>query len=92
MGFLGFLGFQLPDFGARVHCWLCVRAIASSGGQNLGVSDKRVSEIRGYLRLPLKGYYKGSFKGLERGLEFPKLGVPYFGVLIMRILLFGVLY
>ena len=30
-------------------------------------------------------------KGLKNG-SFRKLGVPYFGVLIIRILLFGVLY
>ena len=50
-----------------------------------------------FLRVPLKGiekrYYKGSFKGLYKGLGFPKnWGVPYFGVLRTRILLFRVLY
>ena len=44
----------------------------------------------GYLRVPLKGSFKGSYKGSIgfQGLgSFRKLGVPYFGVLIIRILL-----
>ena len=42
--------------------------------------------------VPLQGYYKGSFKGLYKGLEFPKItGTVFWGVLIIRILLFRVL-
>ena len=37
-------------------------------------------------------YYKGSFKGLYKGLGFPKIRGSLFGVLIIRILLFRVLY
>ena len=51
-----------------------------------------VSENLGYLRVPLKGYYKGTMrvplKGLYKGLEFPKIRGTLFGVLIIRILLF----
>ena len=39
----------------------------------------------------LKGIYKGSIKGLGFRVS-EKLGVPYFGVLIIRTLLFGVPY
>ena len=52
-----------------------------------------VSENEGYLILGsfkgslIKGIYKGSMKGLGFGVS-EKLGVPYFGVLIIRILLF----
>ena len=41
------------------------------------------------------GSYKGSSKGLYKGLEFPKVrgaGVLYFGVLIIRILVSRPLY
>ena len=44
--------------------------------------------FKGILEGLLKGIYKGSIKGLG----FPKLGVPYFGVLIIRILPSKVLY
>ena len=50
------------------------------------------------IRVPLKvlpyGYYKGSFKGRYKGLEFRKIrGTLFWGSLIMiRILLFRVLY
>ena len=50
----------------------------------------------GYLRVPLKGIYKGTIrvplKGSIRVSGFRKFVVPYFGVLTMRILLFRVLY
>ena len=36
------------------------------------------------MRVPLQGF--------NEGLEFPKIRVPYLGVLIVRILLFRVLY
>ena len=36
------------------------------------------SENSGYVRVPLKGYYKGTIRvplrGYNKGLEFPKLG------------------
>ena len=55
-----------------------------------------VSENLGYLRVPLKGHYKGTIrvplKGSIRVKSFRKFGVPYFGVLILRILLFRVLF
>ena len=55
-----------------------------------------VSETSGYLRGSFKGllqgYYRGSFKRVYKASEFPKLRLPDFGVLIIRILLFRVLY
>ena len=33
-----------------------------------------VSENQGYLRVPLKGYYKGSFKGFSNGLGSDNVG------------------
>ena len=48
------------------------------------------------IRVPLKvlpyGYYKGSVKGLYKGLEFPKIRGTWFGVLVKGILLFRALY
>ena len=35
----------------------------------MGVSENQ----GGYLWVPLKVYWKGSFKGLYKGLEFPKI-------------------
>ena len=49
----------------------------------------------GYLRVPLKGYYESTIRVLSKGSirvkGFRKLGVPSFGVLIIRILLCRVL-
>ena len=56
----------------------------------------RVSENSGYLRVPLQGYYKGTIrvplKGPIRVSSFRKFGIPYFGVLLIRIPLLRVLY
>ena len=57
-------------------------------------------KIRGYLRVPLKGYYKPTIRvplqGSKQGLGFrvsEKIGgTSFFWVLIIRILLFRVLY
>ena len=38
------------------------------------------------------GYARGPDRTSHEHGTFPKLGAPYFGVLIVRILLFGVLY
>ena len=55
-----------------------------------------VVHIKGYLRVPLKGYYKGTIrvplKGYYEGLEFPKIRGTLFGVLMIGILFFRVLY
>ena len=52
---------------------------------------------KGIIRFPLKvksfrAYYKGNIRFPLKVKSFRKLGVPYFGVLIVRIRLFGVLY
>ena len=61
----------------------------------MGLKDLGVSENWGYLRVPLKGYYKGTIrvplKGLYKGLEFPKIRGTLFGVGRI-LLLFRVLY
>ena len=53
-------------------------------------------KTRGHLRVPLKVYDKGTIrvplKDSIRVWSFRKLGVPYFGILVIRILLFRVLY
>ena len=52
-----------------------------------------VSENQGYLRVPLKSTIRVPLKGYSKGLGFPKIrGLPPFGVLIIRILLFRALY
>ena len=49
--------------------------------------------------VPLKGYYQGTIRVPLKGSirvwtvwSFRNLGVPYFGVLMLRILLFRALY
>ena len=52
-------------------------------------------KIRGTFKGIHKSSSKGSIRDLQKGLgfgSFRKLGVPYFGVPIIRILLFRVLY
>ena len=46
---------------------------------------------KGSIQGVLLGYDKGSFKGLYKGFEFPKIRGTLFGFLIIRILLFRVL-
>ena len=60
-------------------------------GRVLG-SNMGVPENKGFLRVPLKGYYNGTIrfplKGSIRFQSFRKLGVPHFGgPYIIRILL-----
>ena len=62
-----------------------------SAAQNSLQPETADPSSRGTFKGILKGIYKGSTKGLGF-FQFPKIRVPYLGVLIIRILLFRVLY
>ena len=75
--------------------WFRVWGVGSRGFRDSGLGD-RVWAVGGFIKLHLlvsSGYkvlqrFRVSFSSMW---EFPKVGVPYLGVLTKRILLFGLL-
>ena len=70
-----------------------LRSVRDADGSNEGFRGIWAPIYGSFRKLGiLQGFYRGSFTGLYKGLgSFRKLGIPYFGVLIIMILLFRVL-
>ena len=57
-----------------------------------GAGQARAQDLNPAQELRVLGFCVEGCQGLESIWEFPKIRVPYFGVLIIRILLFRVRY